>query len=52
MVGCPPGAGGWLVRGWCVSKGFWFRVRHFRKEEAAVAFAVQLSEQFLEAGPE
>ena len=40
--------GGWVVRGWCVTKGFWFSMRHFRQRRPALAFAAVKSAGMIE----
>ena len=40
--------GGWAVHGWCLTKGFWFTMRHFRRQRLAVAFATEKSADLIE----
>jgi hypothetical protein len=40
--------GGWVVHGWCVAKGFWFTIRHFKRQRPAAAFAAEKAAEMIE----
>ena len=40
--------GGWVVHGWCVTKGFWFTMRHFKRHRRALIYAAEKSGELIE----